>query len=210
MELIKIISYKHLELYERDWTTILDINENTNPFIEFKFVYNWWKRLGDKQCIEIYAVKENKRMIAFFPFQTHKKWYGYLMHFMALQEASYMGFISKKVDLSRVIMFVMDEIIHEKRSVVFHLHGILESSVTPFSLSQYLMARNIKERYFRVDSFHENDRDESTMKEKESSNFHWQTDADYIRKIIFSTNTFRARIYRNLLWAKEAARLKGK
>lgn len=208
MELIKINSYKHLELYAQDWTVILESNENTNPFIEYEFVYNWWKCIGDKQCIEIYAVKENNRMIAFFPFQTHKKWYGYLMHFIALQEANYMGFISKKVDLSRVIMFAMDEIIYEKRSVVFHLHGILESSVTPFSLSQYLIARNMKERYFRVEPFHEDE--ESMVKEKESSNFEWQMDTDYIRKIIFSTNTFRAKVYRNLLWAKEAASLKGK
>ena len=152
LELIQIRTYKHLEIYENEWNTILEKNNNSNPFIEYAFVYNWWRILGLEQQIEIYAVKEHNRIIAFFPFQFEKKWFGYMVHFLALGDANYMDFIVRKVDKSRAIMYLFDELIKLKKSAVFNLHGLLESTDTPNILSDYLKVRNMKQRYNRIET----------------------------------------------------------
>ncbi|MDI2586524.1 hypothetical protein OR571_05095 [Psychrobacillus sp. NEAU-3TGS] len=97
MELILIKSYNHLKLFEKEWSTILEEIHNTNPFIEFEFVYNWWRFLGEDKEIEIYAIKENNSIIAFFPFHSEKRWFGYILHFLAYGDANYMDIIAKKV-----------------------------------------------------------------------------------------------------------------
>lgn len=150
MELILIKSHKHLGVFEKEWSAILEENKNTNPFIEFEFVYNWWRFIGENKEIEIYAIKENNRMIAFFPLQSEKRWFGYMLHFLAFGDANYMDIIAKKRDMDRSIMFLFDAIINRKKSAVFCLHGLLESVSTPHKLSNYLKARNIKERYYQT------------------------------------------------------------
>lgn len=150
MKLISIKSYKHLEVYEQDWNKITEENENTNPFIEYEFVYNWWKILGLKEGVEILVVQDHNRIIAFFPFQLKKTWFGYMAHFLALGVANYMDIIVRKPDAGRAIMFALDELIRSKKSIVFYLHGLLESTNTPYALSEYLKARNMKERHFTI------------------------------------------------------------
>lgn len=150
LELIRITTYNDLGRYEKEWSAILEENDNTNPFIEYEFVYNWWRFLGKDEKVEIYAVKENDRMIAFCPFQSEKTWYGYILHFLALGDANYMDLIVRKKDMDRIIMFVFDTLIKEKKRVVFYLHGLLESVETHSKLSNYLKARNMKERYSRI------------------------------------------------------------
>ena len=150
MKLISIKSYSHLEVYEQDWNKITEENENTNPFIEYEFVYNWWKILGSKEDVEILAVQDHNRVIAFFPFQFKRKWFGYMCHFLAFGVANYMDIIVRRSDASRAIMFVLDEMISRKKSIVFYLHGLLESTNTPYALSQYVNARNLKERHFSI------------------------------------------------------------
>ena len=150
MKLISIKSYTHLEVYEQDWKKITEEIENTNPFIEYEFVYNWWKILGQQYNVEILAVQEHNRIIAFFPFQFKKTWFGHMANFLALGEANYMDIIVRKINASRVIMFALDELIRTKKSIVFQLHGLLESTTTPYALSQYLNARNMKERHFSI------------------------------------------------------------
>ncbi|MDI2586523.1 GNAT family N-acetyltransferase [Psychrobacillus sp. NEAU-3TGS] len=49
-------------------------------------------------------------------------------------------------------MFVFDALIKTKKQVVFYLHGLLESVDTPLKLSNYLKARNIKERYYQIET----------------------------------------------------------
>ena len=150
MKLISIKSYTHLEVYEQDWKKITEDNENTNPFVEYEFVYNWWKILGSQEDVEILAVQDHNRIIAFFPFQFKKTWFGHMYHFLALGVANYMDIIVRKSDASRAIMFALDELIRSKKSIVFYLHGLLESTNTPYALSQYINARNLKERHFSI------------------------------------------------------------
>lgn len=119
MKLISIKSYSHLEVYEQDWNKITEENENTNPFIEYEFVYNWWKILGSKEDVEILAVQDHNRVIAFFPFQFKKTWFGYMCHFLAFGVANYMDIIVRRSDASRAIMFVLDEMIIRKKASYF-------------------------------------------------------------------------------------------
>jgi hypothetical protein len=199
LELILIKSYKHLSLYEKDWTTILEENQDTNPFMRFEFVYNWWKCSDDNQNIEIYAVKEHKGIIAFFPFQSKKTWFGNKVYFLATDKANYMDIVAKNRDKNRVIMFTLDKLIKNKKSIVFYLNGLLESKGTPSRISDYCNARSLKEQYFRSEIPYR-DLDGNSSNELDICS----------RKTIFSTNTIRARTYRNYLWTKEKITSKSK
>ena len=81
MELIQIKTLKHLEVFEKEWNAILEESKNDNPFIEYTFIYNWWRSIELKEKVEIYAVKEHNRIIAFFPFQVKKNNFSYVFHF---------------------------------------------------------------------------------------------------------------------------------
>lgn len=199
MKLIQIKTPKHLEIFEKEWNAILEESNNGNPFIEYKFIYNRWSFLRDKEKIEIYAVKEHNRIIAFFPFQVNKVWFGDKVQFMALSEGNYMDFIVRKVDKDRTIMFAMDELIKLKKSMVFYLHGLLESTETINSLSDYLIARNLKARFYRMDNKSKLD----IGLRNELSNMVKNVEFDNTRLIIFSTNIIKAKMYRNFLWIKE-------
>ncbi|MFJ8065653.1 hypothetical protein ACIQYS_13550 [Psychrobacillus sp. NPDC096426] len=190
MELIVINTYKHLGAYEKEWSAISAENQNTNPSLEYDFVYNWWRFVGENEKVEIYAVREHKRIIAFFPIQLKKTWFGYIGKFIALDNAHYMDIIARKRDLDRVIMFIFDAIIKQKKSAVFYLHGLVESGGTPVKLSNYLQARNLKEQSIRIVTSYDDS-------------------YSYTRNTIFSTNTVRAKTYRNFLWAKEKVSMKG-
>lgn len=191
MELILIKSYKHLSLFEREWKGILEENKNTNPFIEYEFIYNWWKSFIGNIKIEIHAVKENNRIIAFLPFQMVKTWFGYKIQFLSINSINYIDIIAKIKDMDRVIMFTFDALIKQKKSAVFYLNGFVEDWNTPVKLSNYLKARNMKVQSKRIENTNTDFQDISTL------------------KTIFSTNTLCAKAYRNFLWVKENSYLKG-
>ncbi|SDO00405.1 hypothetical protein SAMN05518871_10978 [Psychrobacillus sp. OK028] len=191
MELVFINTFKHLSIYEKEWLAILEANQNTNPFLEYEYVYSLWEALGEEKGVEIYAVKEHNRIIAFFPFQFKQTWFGYKLYFIAQDEGNCMDIIAKDRDKDRIIMFVFDALIKRKKSIVFSLNGLLESGDTLNKLSRYLQARSMKE-YSRVDAFQLNYK----YIPKESSNA-------FYTKVMFSTNTLRAKTYRNILWTKE-------
>lgn len=206
MELIRIKTLKHLEVFKKEWNKILDESNNDNPLIRYTFIYNWWRLLENKEQVEVYAVKEHNRIIAFFPFQVKKMGLTYVIHFIGKNELAYMDFIVKKVDLKRVIMFTMDELIKRKKSIVFYLRGLLESSDTIDSLSEYLIARNLKVRSYRLDlPFFDL---ENMLKLDRSlgyelSNLEKYFEVENTRIIIFSSNMIKAKMYRNFLWVKE-------
>lgn len=189
MELVLIKSYKQLSLYEKDWLSILEANDNRNPYLEYEFLYKLWVNLVQEEGIEIYAVKEHNRIIAFFPFHSKETWFGYLLCFVAQNEVNVMDIIAKERDRDRVIMFVFDELINMKKSVVFTLNGLFENGNTLHNLSKYLQARSMRE-YSHVGN--------TQLKSKNISQ-----DSEYSTKTIFSTNTLRAKSYRNFLWTKE-------
>ena len=191
MELILITTCKHLSIYEKEWLAILEANQDVNPFLEYEFVYSLWEFLGEEKGVEIYAVKEHNRIIAFFPFQLKQTWFGYMLYFIAQDEGNCMDIIAKERDKDRVIMFVFDALIKRKKSIVFSLNGLLESGDTLSKLSRYLQARSMKE-YSRVDAIQLN----TKYVPKHYS-------IKYNTKTIFSTNTLRAKTYRNFLWTKE-------
>ena len=191
MELVLINTCKHLSIHEKEWLAILEANQNTNPFLEYEFVYNLWGVLGEEKGVEIYAVKEHNRIIAFFPFQLKQTWFGYMLYFIAQDEGNCMDIIVKERDKDRVIMFVFDTLINRKKSIVFSLNCLSESGDTRSKISSYLQARSMKE-YSRVDAIQLN----SKYVPKHLSN-------EYKTKTIFSTNTLKAKTYRNFLWTKE-------
>jgi len=150
MNLIKITSVEQLTHYKEDWSIILEEIQNTNPFIEFEWVYEWWSYLGSEMNVEITAVQSGNRIVAFFPFVYTKKWFGYEYNFMALGQANYMDFIAYKYVLDKAIAFVFDDIIQTRKKVLFNLHGLLESGLTPGKLEIYLKNKGIESRTYRI------------------------------------------------------------
>lgn len=182
-----------MSIYKKDWVAILEVTQNANPFLEYEFVYNLWEVLGLGNGIEIYAVKEYNRIIAFFPFQLKQTWFGSMLHFIAQDEVNMMDIIAKDMDKERVIMFVFDALIRRKKSIVFFLDGFLGSGNTSRKLSKYLQARSMKE-YSRVGIVQLNSDHKNISKDFSDES---------TTKTIFSTNTIRAKTYRNFLWTKE-------
>ncbi|WP_342505961.1 GNAT family N-acetyltransferase [Sporosarcina sp. FSL K6-2383] len=150
MKLITITSVDQLKDYKNDWSFILESIDNTNPFIEFEWLYEWWSYLGEGKNIEIIAVQHNNRFVAFFPFMYTQKGLGYEYNFMALGQANYMDFIADASILDQAIELVLDYLLETKKRVLFNLHGLLESSQTPKSLVAYLEKRGIENRTYRI------------------------------------------------------------
>ncbi|WP_252503972.1 GNAT family N-acetyltransferase [Sporosarcina sp. Marseille-Q4943] len=141
MELTRITSLHQLDQYRDDWSLILEENQNTNPFIEFVWVYEWWKHFGDEYDMEIILVKQNNNPIGFVPFIHKRRWFAHTYTFMAFGYANYMDFVVYNHLLPNVIEFVFDELIQSRRKIVFSLHGLLESSKTPKIIEEYLQQR---------------------------------------------------------------------
>ncbi|MFC5602544.1 GNAT family N-acetyltransferase [Sporosarcina koreensis] len=150
MELIRITSLNQLDQYRDDWSLILEENQNTNPFIEFVWIYEWWKHFGDEYDVEIMLVKLDDKPIGFFPFIHKRQWFGHMYTFVAFGIANYMDFVVYNHLLDDVIEFVFDEIIKVKKNVVFYLHGLLESEKTHESLETYLQRRKYNFSKHRV------------------------------------------------------------
>ncbi|WP_210471189.1 GNAT family N-acetyltransferase [Sporosarcina sp. 6E9] len=150
MELLRITSHDLFEEYRSDWSQILEVNNNTNPFIEFDWVNEWWRHLGRNVQVEIIGVHIDGKPVAFFPFVFEKGLLGYKCFFMSFGQANYMDVVAYDDVLDDSINFVLDEIIRTKKNVVFYLHGLLESSRTPASLEKYLQSRNTNFSVHRV------------------------------------------------------------
>lgn len=150
MELHTIISFEELAQYEKEWTHILDMKQNTNPFIEFMWIYEWWKNLGENKNVEIYMVKNKGMLASIFPFLYTKKGAIYEYSFLGIGQANYMEIISCDEKLEETIPFVIQAIIEKKKHVVFKLHGILESSETFSALNIFLCKNNYLHTKHRV------------------------------------------------------------
>lgn len=143
MELITISSLEQLNQFREDWSFILEENQNTNPFIEFDWVYEWWRHLGRESNVEIITVLDNEEIIAFFPFMYDKKGWLYKYSFIGFGQANYMNFIGYDHSLGLAIEFVIDDIISKRKHVLFNMHGLLNSCATPGTLEAYLRKKNI-------------------------------------------------------------------
>ena len=150
MELLRITSHDQFEQYRRDWSFILEENVNTNPFIEFDWINEWWRHLGRNKQVEIIGIRKDEKFIAFFPFLYEKGLLGYKYFFMSFGQANYMDVVAYDDTLDDSLKFVLDDIIREKKNVVFYLHGLLESRNTSKSLEKYLRNRDSKFSVHRV------------------------------------------------------------
>ena len=64
-------------------------------------------------------------MHCFFPFLYEKGLLGYKYFFMSFGQANYMDIVAYDDILDDSLKFVLDEIIREKKNVVFYLHGLI-------------------------------------------------------------------------------------
>jgi len=150
MKITHIRTVEELKKYQEHWDRILESNENTNPFIEFQWVLDWWILLGKDQYVEILAVKKDEKWIAFFPFQFSPKWKSTVIEFMGRNEATYMDVIVYDNERKSTIAFVLDHLIATIPNVIFDLHGLQSSSKTTNTLFAYLKKRKYPANVYSV------------------------------------------------------------
>jgi CelD/BcsL family acetyltransferase involved in cellulose biosynthesis len=110
MKLYHIRTIEEFKKYKSSWDRILEVNQNTNPFIEFEWILNWWIYIGKEKIIEIIAVENNDEFIGFFPFQFTYKWKSTVLEFMGRNEANY-GCDCLRQRQKTTIAYVLDELI---------------------------------------------------------------------------------------------------
>lgn len=150
MKLYHVRTLKHLEPYKKTWDHILEVNQNTNPFIEYQWVENWWRYLGEDRSVELLVVEKDKQVIAFSPFQFSRKWNTTVIEFIGRGEANYMDLIVYDDMREEAIQFVFDELMRLVPKCIFNLHGLLSSSATTNMLKLYLAKRNCEPTVFSV------------------------------------------------------------
>ena len=150
LKLYHIRTIEELKKYKENWNHILETNQNTNPFIEFEWIVNWWLYIGKKKPVEIIAVEDNEEMIAFFPFQFTNKWKSTMVEFIGRDEAKYMDVIVYDNNRKTTLAFVLDQLIAAIPNVIFNLHGLMSSSKTTNILFAYLKNRQYQTTVFPV------------------------------------------------------------
>lgn len=142
-----VTDLSELEQYKTFWSEILEEESNNNPFIEFEFIFYWWKFFAKGQKIEIYMIKEDDIPIAFFPFVREKKGKVQIFSFMCEKSANYMDMIARKEDKKMAIHFLFTSLEKVYTNVVFTLQGLLESSETTSFIEDYFVE---KQRFYRI------------------------------------------------------------
>ncbi|MGE7093546.1 GNAT family N-acetyltransferase [Lysinibacillus sp. NPDC048646] len=150
LQLIRIRTDDELTLYKEIWDEILANEQNDNPFIEYAWFYNWWKIVGKKEQVELYAVKKENHIIAFFPFTVRRQWGVRIYAFAGENMANYSGIIAPNKWLLSAATFVFDELIKKHRHLIFSFHGLLESGESSKGIEQYFVERQMRPSIFRV------------------------------------------------------------
>lgn len=150
VQLIRIRTDDELTLYKEIWDNILASEHNDNPFIEYAWFYNWWKFIGNKERVELYAVKKEDDIIAFFPFTVRKQWGVVMYAFAGENTANYSGIVARNKWKLPTATFVFEEIIKKHRHLIFSFHGLLESGESSKVIEQYFVEKQIQPSIFRV------------------------------------------------------------
>lgn len=138
---------EELESYRKSWADLLDKDGNTNPFIEVEWFFSWLTLWKKADSFEIYVVKHNKEVVAFFPF-VHTVQFG--IHKFALIESDYMDIISYKQWREAAITYLFDELIKSYRRVIFQLNDLLESKETSQMIESYAIKDRLPYSIFRI------------------------------------------------------------
>lgn len=148
---IKVINcLKELTGYKEEWNKILTDNKNTNPFLEFDWIKNWWKYFGQDHSLFILVIQMQDRIVGFCPFMMlHHRFYQEIV-FIGYPEASYMDFILASENRDQCIRTSLDFIQKLKGRYILHLHGIYEETYSDKVLLDYF---NHNQGVFFIRSF---------------------------------------------------------
>lgn len=150
LQLKRIRTADELSLYKKIWDDILATEHNDNPFIEYAWFHNWWQIVGQNERVELYIVKKDNEVVAFFPLSVQIKWGVRMYAFTGERIANYSGVVAKKEWMMEAVSFVLDELMKQHRHLLFSFHGLLESGLTSKVMEQYFVERQMKPSIFRV------------------------------------------------------------
>lgn len=138
LPVINVINHlEELTDYKEEWNKILTDNKNTNPFLEFDWIENWWKYFGKEHSLFILIMQMQDRIVGFCPFMIlHHRFYQEIT-FIGYPEASYMDFILASDYRDQSIQASLDFIRNLKGRYILHLHGIYEEAYSDKVLLDY-------------------------------------------------------------------------
>ncbi len=157
---IKVIrNLEELSKYKEVWNKILADNQNTNPFLEYDWIENWWNYLGIRHSLFIIILKVKERVVGICPFMIRKRRLFREITFVGYPEASYMDFILTGEGRADGVEAAIEYIRSLHGSYIFHLHGFVEESYALEKLKNYFdkihtkfSIRNFEAPYFNIHS----------------------------------------------------------
>ncbi len=153
---IKIIqNLEELGTYEEVWNNILADNQNTNPFLEYDWIVNWWKYLGRGHTLFIIILQVKERVVGICPFMIIKRRLFKEITFIGYPEASFMDFILTGEGSALGVEAAMEYIRHLHGNYLLHLYGFKEEAYTLKKLEDYFgkyFIRNYEAPYFNINT----------------------------------------------------------
>lgn len=135
---IKIINnLEELAGYKEEWNKILKDNDNTNPFLEFDWIENWWNYFGTGYSLFVLVLQLEERIVGFCPFMILKRKFYKEITFIGHPEASYMEFILTREGRDHGIKPALDYLKKLNGKYILHLNGLYEESDTYQILEDY-------------------------------------------------------------------------
>lgn len=143
---MKIEVIRDIELlkhYKDKWEEILQNQSNGISFIEMDWIISWWYYYGKHHELFIIMLKEDNKILGFFPFMMIEK-SGYKeLTFIGNPQASYMDFIIEDEYKNKAISYVMDFLFQIQGKYAYNFFGIFEESKSYRIILQYLQKKKI-------------------------------------------------------------------
>ncbi len=135
---IKVINcMEELAGHKEEWKKILTDNRNSNPFLEFDWIENWWNFFGKGHSLFVLVMQMQDRIVGFCPFMIMHHLFFQEIAFIGYPDASYMDFILAGENRDRSIEASLDYIQKLRGSFILHLHGIHEEAYSDKVLINY-------------------------------------------------------------------------
>ena len=142
-----VYSLEELENFRGSWAALLEKEGNTNPFIEPEWFFSWLSFFKKSGSFEIYIVKYNNEIVAFFPF-VHSVRFG--IHQFQFIQSDYMDVISCAEWRGKAVQYLFDELSERFGRIIFQLIDLLESQETSRLIESYAIRNQLPYSIFRI------------------------------------------------------------
>lgn len=157
---IKVINnLEELTSYKEVWNKILADNQNTNPFLEYDWIENWWNYLGKGHILFVIILQVKERVVGICPFMIIKRRLFREITFIGYPEASFMDFILTREGRACGVEAAIEYIRNLHGNYILHLQGFVDGSYAFEKMGDYFenihskfSIRNFEAPYFNINT----------------------------------------------------------